>query len=168
MKKQRFLIVGGVAGGASAAARLRRLDEQAEIILYERGEHISFANCGLPYHIGGDIPKRESLLVASPAKMKGWFDIEVRTQHEVVGLDPTQQTIVVRNLVTGVEAAEAYDKLVLSPGAEPVRPPIEGVDSPSVFTLRNLADMDRIKAALDQGGSQQAVVIGSGWDRQAH
>lgn len=163
MGKQRYLIVGGVAGGASAAARLRRLDEDAEIVLFERGEHISFANCGLPYHIGGDIPKRESLLVASPAKMAGWFRIEVRTQHEVLRVDVDKQEVTVRDLVAAQEYTESYDKLVLSPGAEPVRPPIPGVQADRVFSLRNLADMDAIKAVVDDGSLQRAVVIGGGY-----
>ncbi|MBT3201595.1 MAG: FAD-dependent oxidoreductase [Phycisphaerales bacterium] len=161
---KRVLIVGGVAGGASAAARGRRLSEEAEIVLFERGEHISFANCGLPYHIGEVIAKRESLLIQTPESMARRFNIDVRTRCEVVSIDPKAHTVVVRDLDGGgVENVEAYDKLILSPGAEPVAPPIPGADLPGVHTLRNIADMDAIKQAVDAGGPERAVVVGGGY-----
>jgi NADPH-dependent 2,4-dienoyl-CoA reductase/sulfur reductase-like enzyme/peroxiredoxin family protein/rhodanese-related sulfurtransferase/TusA-related sulfurtransferase len=161
MNRKRILIVGGVAGGASAAARARRLSEEAEIVLLERGPHVSFANCGLPYHIGGKIPERQRLLVTTPEQLRARFRIDVRTRHEVVALDRAKQEVEVLNLETGVRSRERYDGLVLSPGAEPVRPPIPGIDSPRVFTLRNLGDMDRILSALQ--GKCRAAVIGGGY-----
>jgi NADPH-dependent 2,4-dienoyl-CoA reductase/sulfur reductase-like enzyme/rhodanese-related sulfurtransferase len=147
MKK--LLIVGGVAGGASAGARARRLDENAGIILFERGPDISFANCGLPYHIGGMIGEREKLLITSPEMMRRRFKIDVRTQTEVIAIDRDKKEVVARNLANGEEYRESYDALVLSPGAEPLRPPIPGIGNPKVLTLRNLADMDRIIQALE-------------------
>ncbi len=158
---KRLLIVGGVAGGASAAARARRLDESAEIILFERGPDISFANCGLPYHIGGTIADRDKLLVTTPEAMKARFNIDIRTRSEVLSIDRTARTIRVRELATGQEYDEAYDALILSPGAAPVRPPIPGIDHPQVMTLRNLDDMDRIIRALE--GKKAAAVIGGGY-----
>ena len=160
---KRVLIVGGVAGGASAAARARRLSEDAEIVLFERGEHISFANCGLPYHIGETIPDRGSLLIQTPESMARRFRIDVRTRTEVLSVDPKAHTVAVRDLASGTESVEAYDKLVLSPGAAPVSPPIGGADLPGVLTLRNIADMDAIKRVVDQGENQRAVVVGGGY-----
>lgn len=162
-EQKRIVIVGGVAGGASAAARARRLSEEAEIILFERGDYISFANCGLPYHIGGDIPDRKRLLVQTPEAMRRRFRIEVRTRTEVVHIDRARKEVRARNLATGVEQTESYDVLILSPGAEPVRPAIPGVDAKRVFTLRSLADMDAIKGAVDQEKPQRAIVIGGGY-----
>ncbi|HNV85794.1 MAG TPA: DsrE/DsrF/DrsH-like family protein [Candidatus Omnitrophota bacterium] len=159
----RLLIVGGVAGGASAAARARRLSESAEIVLLERGEHISFANCGLPYHIGGAIPDRTRLLVQTPESMKKRFRIDVRTQSEAVKINREKRRLTVRNLVTGKETEEPYDALILSPGAEPIKPPVPGIDSAKIFTLRNLADMDAIQKALASAGPQKAVVVGGGY-----
>jgi NADPH-dependent 2,4-dienoyl-CoA reductase/sulfur reductase-like enzyme/rhodanese-related sulfurtransferase len=161
MKPQKILIVGGVAGGASAAARARRLDEACEIILFERGPDISFANCGLPYHIGGTIPDRDKLLITTPAAMKARFNIDIRTRSEVTAIDRTGRQVGVRNLETGEEYTESYDKLILSPGAAPVRPPIPGIDDPKVMTLRNLADMDRIIEHLE--GKTSVAVIGGGY-----
>lgn len=157
----KILIVGGVAGSASAAARARRLDEKAEIILFERGEHISFANCGLPYHIGGVIPERESLLVTTPTAMREKFAIDVRTLNEVVKIDRSKKELQVKDLNSGKTYSEAYDYLVLSPGAAAIRPPISGIDLPGIFSLRNLEDMDRIKAAVK--GKTSAVVVGGGY-----
>ena len=159
----RLLIVGGVAGGAAAAARARRMDEHAEIILFERGPSISFANCGLPYHIGGVIEKREALLVQTPQGMAKRFRIDVRTGVEVLRIDRARKVVVVRTLATGVEREEAYDKLILSPGAAPVLPPIPGIDSPRVKTLRNMADMDAILALIDGGKAKRAAIIGAGY-----
>ncbi|EKD82268.1 MAG: hypothetical protein ACD_39C01398G0001, partial [uncultured bacterium] len=157
----KILIVGGVAGGASAAARARRLDEKAEIILFERGEHISFANCGLPYHIGGVIPERESLLVTTPSAMREKFAIDVRIRNEVVKIDRSKKELLVKDLNSGQTYSESYDYLVLSPGAAAIKPPISGIDLPGIFSLRNLEDMDRIKAAVK--GKTSAVVVGGGY-----
>ena len=138
------VVVGGVAGGASAAARLRRMDEHAEIVILERGEYISFANCGLPYHIGEVIKEREKLLVLTPAELKNLLGIEARTQHEVIRINRDDHTLTVKDHRTGTEYLESYDRLVLSPGAAPILPPIPGADLPQVFTLRNIPDMDKI------------------------
>jgi len=160
---KRLLIVGGVAGGASAAARARRLSETAEIVMFERGEHISFANCGLPYHVGGEIADRERLLVQTPEAMRRRFRVDVRTRTEVVSIDRERKEVVARNLETGADHSERYDALVLSPGAAPFVPPIPGVESGRVFTLRNIPDMDAIENALDKAGPGRAVVIGGGY-----
>ncbi len=157
----KILIVGGVAGGASAAARARRLDEKAEIILFERGEHISFANCGLPYHIGNIIEDRQALLVTTPEIMREKFAIDVRVRNEVLRIDRDKKEVVAKNLVSGEEYRESYDFLVLSPGASAVRPPISGIDLPGIYTLRNLEDTDRIKASIQ--GKTSAVVVGGGY-----
>ncbi len=159
----RLLIVGGVAGGASAAARARRVSEQAEIVMFERGEAISFANCGLPYYIGGTIDERERLLVQTPESFHQRYRVGVRTRSEVISIDREAKTVTVRNVETGELTDESYDALILSPGAEPVRPPIPGADSPGVFTLRNLADTDRIKQAVDRVGPDRAIVVGGGY-----
>lgn len=159
----KVVIVGGVAGGASTAARLRRMDEQAEIIMIERGPYISFANCGLPYHIGEVIPDRERLLVVTPENLKAMLNIDSRVRHEVLAVNRDDKTVTVRELDTGRTYQESYDKLVLSPGASPVIPPLPGVDLPGVFTLRNLPDMDRIKAFVDQKQPARAVVVGGGF-----
>ncbi len=160
---KKIVIVGGVAGGASAAARARRLSEEAEIVLFERGPDISFANCGLPYHIGGAIDERKKLLVQTPSAMQKRFRINVRTRCEVVAIDRDARQVTVRDLQTGRESRQPYDALILSPGAEPVRPPIPGADSPGVFTLRNLQDMDAIKEVVDRSCPSRAVVVGGGY-----
>ncbi len=163
---KRILIVGGVAGGASAAARARRVSEDAQITLIERGKDISFANCGMPYHVGGSIPQRDRLLVQTPASFTRRFRVEVRTRCEAVRIDPARHEIVLRDLASERESVEPYDRLILSPGAEPIRPAIPGVDSPLVFTLRSLADMDAIKAAVDALASREnghALIIGGGY-----
>lgn len=159
----KVVIVGGVAGGASAAARLRRLDETAEIIMFERGEYISFANCGLPYYVGGTIKKRASLLVQTPKAMNRRFNIEVRTFSEVTRIIPEAKEVEVQNHQTGETYRESYDNLVLSPGAAPVIPPIPGVDLPGVFTIRNVPDSDAVKAYIENTQPQSAVVIGAGY-----
>jgi len=163
MARKRIVIVGGVAGGAACAARLRRLDEKAEIFVYDRGSDISFANCGLPYYLGGVIVKRQGLLVATPERFRDWFNVEVRVRHEVRRIDRTARTVEVRNLQTGVSTVEPYDALVLAPGADPVRPRLPGIDLPGVFTLRNLDDTDRIYAWLEQRRPARAVVVGGGF-----
>lgn len=159
----KIVIIGGVAGGASAAARLRRLDEKAEIVLLERGEFISFANCGLPYYIGGEITDRRALTLQTPESFHARFRVDVRIRQEAVRIDPEQKTVLVRNLMTGEEYLESYDKLILSPGAEPVRPPVEGLSLPGVFTLRNIPDTLRIKAWLEEKRPRSAVVVGGGY-----
>ncbi len=159
---RRVVIVGGVAGGASAAVRARRLSEDAEIIVFERGEFISFANCGLPYHVGGEIPRRADLLVQTRAGLSKRFNLDIRTRCEVVRIDRDAGTVRVREVETGNEYDERYDDLVLSPGAEPLRPPIPGIEHPQIFTLRNIPDTDRIKAAVDAGAGS-ALVVGGGF-----
>ncbi|MBN1399729.1 MAG: FAD-dependent oxidoreductase [Anaerolineae bacterium] len=158
-----YVIVGGVAGGATTAARLRRRDEEARIIMLERGKYVSFANCGLPYHIGETIPERESLLVSTPEELEAEFDIDVRTQHEVVAIDREAKQVQVRDLARSETYTLAYDKLILSPGAKPLVPPIPGADLKGVFTLRDMPDMDVIKSHVDQGGAQSAVIVGGGF-----
>jgi len=159
----KILIVGGVAGGASAAARARRLSEDAEIIMLERGEFISFANCGLPYHISGDITQRNALLLQTPQSFKSRFNVEVRIFSEVVAIDRQQKVLTVKNVLSGEEYKESYDKLLLSPGAAPIRPPIPGINSANTFSLRNIPDMDRILAAVSQNKPQHATVVGGGF-----
>lgn len=159
----KIVIIGGVAGGASAAARLRRLDEKAEIVLLERGEFISFANCGLPYYIGGEIADRRALTLQTPESFHARFRVDVRVRQEAVRIDPEQKTVLVRNLATEEKYLESYDKLILSPGAEPVRPPVEGLSLPGVFTLRNIPDTLRIKAWLEEKRPRSAVVVGGGY-----
>lgn len=160
---KRILIVGGVAGGASAAARARRVSEEAEIVMFERGEFVSFANCGLPYHIGGDIPNRDALLLQTPQSFKRRFNVDVRVFHEVIEIDKGGKSLLVRNLQTGEERREPYDVLLLSPGAAPIRPPFPGIDSPGVHTLRNIPDMDRILAALHHDKPRHVTVVGGGF-----
>lgn len=160
---RKVCIVGGVAGGASCATRLRRLDEEAEILLFERGDYVSFANCGLPYHISGVIPKRKGLLVATPQLLKQRFRIDLRIGHEVVRIHRDRKEIEVKELSTGRTYREKYDALVLSPGAEPLKPPFPGADLPGVFTLRTIPDMDAIIRWIDERKAQQAVVIGGGY-----
>ncbi len=157
----RLLIVGGVAGGASTAARARRLSEDAEIIMFERGPDISFANCGLPYHIGGTIAQRDRLIVTTPEAMGAKFNVDVRVRSEVVSIDREAATVTVRDLADNREYQESYDMLLLSPGAEPVRPPIEGIDDARIMTLRNLADMDRIIETI--ANKPRMAVVGGGY-----
>lgn len=158
-----IVVIGGVAGGASAAARLRRLDENAHIIMVERGEHVSFANCGLPYHIGGDIEDREDLLVQTAAGLHRRFNLDVRTLTEAVSIDRAAKTLRLKHLSSGQESVQAYDVLVLSPGAAPLKLPIPGADLPGVYTLRNLPDMDAIKAKVDSQPTGKALVLGGGY-----
>ena len=156
------IIIGGVAGGATAAARLRRLDEKAEIIILERGEYVSFANCGLPYYIGGVITDREDLTLQTPQSFKARFNIDVRVLNEAVKVSPDAKTVTVKNLRTGETYEETYDNLILSMGAEPIRPNIEGADGSNVFTLRNIPDTLKIKNYIDTAKPRSAVVIGGG------
>lgn len=159
----RYLIVGGVAGGASTAARLRRLDERAEIVLFERGPHISYANCGLPYYAGETIKERERLFVMTPEKFKAWLNVDVRVRTEVTAIDRGAKKIQARELDTGREYSLEYDALVLSPGADPIKPPIPGIDDPRIFTLRSVADIDRIKEYLDTRRPERTIVVGGGF-----
>ena len=154
----KVIIVGGVAGGASCAARLRRLDEQAEILMVERGPYVSYANCGLPYHVGGTIEEESSLLVATEETFRAQFAIDVRTRCEVVGVSATEKSVELKNLVTGEVTTESYDKLVLSPGAAPIRPPLPGIDLPGIFSVRTVPDARAIRKWLDRGIAGQAVV----------
>ncbi len=156
-------IIGGVAGGATAAARLRRLDEKAEIIVFERGDYISFANCGLPYHLSGRIKERKSLLLQTPERLWTNFRIEVRVRNEVLAIDPRQKLLRARNLTTGDEYTESYDYLVLSPGARPLIPPIEGSGAAMFMSLYDIPGMDAVIARLSDQRVQEAVVIGGGF-----
>ena len=149
MIKRNIVIVGGVAGGASAATRARRMNEAARITVFEKGEHVSFANCGLSYHIGGQIRERGRLLMATEESFRRAFNIDVRTRHEVLKIDRAGHRVEVHNLATGERFWQPYDTLILSPGAVPIVPPWPGVNSPNVLTLRDMADMDRIKAHVD-------------------
>ncbi len=159
----RYIIVGGVAGGASTAARLRRLDEHAEIVLFEKGSYISYANCGLPYYIGDVITDRNKLFVQTAASFKDRFNIDARVQNEVLAIMPEKKLVQVKDLKTGLDYELSYDKLVLSPGAEPIRPPLEGINSEGIFTLRNVLDTDRIKAYVSKFPQGKAVIIGAGF-----
>ena len=159
----KVLIVGGVAGGATAAARLRRLNEHAEIVMFERGEHISFANCGLPYHIGGIIADREDLLLQTPGSFHSRFNVDVRVNSEVMSIDRKAKTITVKNSLSGETYDESYDKLILAPGGAPIKPPVEGIGLDNVFTLRNVADTDRIKEYMVKNQPKSAAVIGGGF-----
>lgn len=157
------VIVGGVAGGASAAARLRRLDEKQEIIILERGEFVSFANCGLPYFIGGEIKDERDLTLQTPQSFKARFNIDVRVFNEAVKIDPQHKTVTVKDLETGEQYVESYDSLILSPGAAPIKPPVKGIDLPHVFTLRNIPDTLRIKDYIAVKAPEKAVVVGGGY-----
>ena len=160
--KQKYLIVGGVAGGATAAARMRRLSEDAEIILFEKGKYISYANCGLPYYIGGVIEERERLFVQTPEAFGKRFNIDVRTESEVIAIDVVAKRVAVRT-ADGEEYEESFDKLLLSPGASPVVPPLAGIQSEGIFTLRNVSDTDRIKQYITERGVRRAVIVGGGF-----
>jgi NADPH-dependent 2,4-dienoyl-CoA reductase/sulfur reductase-like enzyme/rhodanese-related sulfurtransferase len=176
----KVVIVGGVAGGASCAARLRRLDEKAEILMVERGPYVSYANCGLPYHVGNVIENESSLLVATEATFRGQFAVDCRTRCEVVGISPKKKTVELKNHATGQVTTEKYDKLVLSPGAAPIRPPLPGIDLPGIFSVRTVPDAREIREWIERGSSdstgehkssgfqpldeaKRAVVVGGGY-----
>jgi NADPH-dependent 2,4-dienoyl-CoA reductase/sulfur reductase-like enzyme len=176
----KVIIVGGVAGGASCAARLRRLDEKVEILMVERGPYVSYANCGLPYHVSGVIPKESSLLVASEQLFRAHFAIDVRTNCEAISILPQKKTVDLRNVATGEVTTESYDKLVLSPGASSIRPPLPGIDLPGIFQVRTVPDARTIREWIERGTSflagmyrysgiqfakpqTRAVVIGGGF-----
>ena len=161
---KKIIVVGGVAGGATAAARLRRLDETSTIVLLERGEYISYANCGLPYYIGETIKKRKKLLVQTVGGMSKKFNLDIRTLSEVTKINREKQTVEVKNLQTNETYEESYDALILSPGAKPIHPNIEGISEVEhLFTLRNIPDTDHIKEFVDQAKPQRAVVVGGGF-----
>ncbi|MGA2091668.1 MAG: FAD-dependent oxidoreductase, partial [Endomicrobiales bacterium] len=157
------VIVGGVAGGASVAARLRRLDESAQIVMLEKGQYISYANCGLPYYIGGTIEDQDDILIQTPESFNARFAVDVRVHHEVIRIDRSAQEVVVRDSVTSKQYRESYDRLVLAPGAEPMRPPIPGVDHARVFTLRTVNDAERIKTFIDSKKPRRVIVVGAGF-----
>ena len=157
----KILIVGGVAGGASAATRARRLNEQARIIMLEKDGFVSFANCGLPYHLGGVIQDRAKLLVAKPEMFKKRFNIEVRVRHEALSIDRAKKTVRIRDHAAGTEYDESYDKLILAPGAAPLIPDVPGVRAQGVHSLRNIEDMDRILAQLPS--VKKVAVVGAGF-----
>ena len=159
----KVVIIGGVAGGATAAARIRRLDEQAEIVVLERSGFVSYANCGLPYYIGGVIQDREELTLQTPESFWDRFHIDVRVGHEVTAIDPAAKTVTGKNLATGETFAESYDKLLLSPGAKPLKPPLPGLDSPSLFTLRTVEDTLAIRAFVEEHKPRRAVMAGGGF-----
>ena len=157
----KILIVGGVAGGATAATRLRRLSEENEVIIFEKGQYVSFANCGLPYHISGTIDKRDALLLQTPESLKERYNLDVRVFTEVLSINTAEKKVTVKNLQSEEIYAESYDKLLLSPGAEPIKPPFEGIDSDKIYTLRNIPDMDKIVAKTKN--AQNFVVVGGGF-----
>ncbi|MBQ7144241.1 MAG: FAD-dependent oxidoreductase [Oscillospiraceae bacterium] len=159
----RVIIVGGVAGGATAAARLRRLDENAEIVVFERSGYVSYANCGLPYYVGGVIEQKEALTLQTPESFWSRFRVDVRVRHEVTAIDTANRTVTVRDLANDIEFTETYDKLLLSPGAKPVIPPVPGVDGPRVFTLRTVEDTFRIHDFVERTRPRRAVVVGGGY-----
>ncbi len=158
-----YCLIGGVAGGATAAARLRRIDEHAEITIFERGAHISYANCGLPYYIGGTIAERDKLFVQTPETFGARFNVAVKVNSDVIAIHPDTHSITVRDLTSGKEYEQKYDKLVLSPGAEPLKPPIPGIQDNAIFTLRNVPDTDAIKEFVDSRHVKKAVVVGAGF-----
>ena len=161
----KYIIIGGVAGGASAAARLKRINEDAEIVLFEKGEYISYANCGLPYYIGNTIEERKKLFVQTPVSFGNRYDVDVRTMNEVTAINRDRKTVSVKNLRNGKEYEEEYDILLLSPGAEAVIPPVSGIDLPNIYTLRNVTDCDNIKLhAMDKmTDNAEAVIVGGGF-----
>jgi NADPH-dependent 2,4-dienoyl-CoA reductase/sulfur reductase-like enzyme len=162
MHKNKILIVGGVAGGAAAAARIRRNDEFANIVMVERGAYISFANCGLPYYVGGVIDSRDKLLVQTPERMKARYNIDVRVNNEVLKISPKEKKAAIKDLTSGEEYEESYDYLLLSPGAAPIYTDPALADNDSVFTLKTIGDADKVIAAIDSG-AKSAVVVGGGF-----
>ncbi|MBC7960549.1 MAG: FAD-dependent oxidoreductase, partial [Vallitaleaceae bacterium] len=160
---KKVVIIGGVAGGASTAARLRRMDEHSQIIMLERGPYISFANCGLPYHIGKTIVDRDELLLQTPESFNARFNVDVRVENEVLSIERAQKTVEIKELKSGRIYKETYDVLVLSPGSSPIRPKITGIDLPSVFSLWNMKDMDDVIAFIDAKNPRHATVVGGGF-----
>lgn len=160
---KKFLIVGGVAGGASTAARIRRLDEKAEIIMFEKGPNVSFSNCSLPFHLSGIVENSDKLILMTPQAFQTKYNIEARVQQEVVRINREQKTITIKNLITGRDYEESFDTLVLSPGASPIVPDLEGIRSNHVFTIRNVVDINRLNQYLQTDHVQDIAVIGGGF-----
>ncbi|MDR3046937.1 MAG: FAD-dependent oxidoreductase, partial [Bacteroidales bacterium] len=159
----KILIIGGVAGGATTAARLRRMDENAQIVLFERGEYVSYANCGLPYYIGGTISERDRLFVQTVDGFVNRFNIDIRVRSEVTHIDIQNKMVTIHDIAANKDYTESYDKLVVSTGAEPIKPPMPGIGDKRIFSLRNVPDMDKIKAYIDQYKPKKAVVVGGGF-----
>lgn len=159
----KYVIIGGVAGGATVATRLRRLDEKAEIVLFERGEYVSYANCGLPYYIGNIIPERSQLFVQTAQGITSKYDIDIRVKSEVISIDRKAKSVDVKDFINGTIYRESYDKLILSPGAEPLKPPIPGLDNPRLFTMRNVPDTDKIKEHIKNNSIRSATIVGGGF-----
>ena len=160
---KKIIIVGGVAGGATALARLRRLDESAKIILFEKGDFVSFANCGLPYYLGGVIKNRDSIFVTNIESIKGKYNVDIRNFSEVTKIDREHKMVKVKNAISGEEYYESYDKLLLSTGSYPFVPPMEGVEAKNVFTLWNVADVDKIYNYINKYQPKSAVIAGGGF-----
>jgi NADPH-dependent 2,4-dienoyl-CoA reductase/sulfur reductase-like enzyme len=163
LQRMKYLIVGAVAGGASAAARLRRLDEMADIVLFEKGAHVSFANCGLPYYIGSVIKSRDQLFVQTATSLYDRYRIDVRICTEVLSIDTRNKSVKARNLTTGEDYSESYDKLILAPGAEPIRPPLPGINNDKILTLRSIQDSDKVKQYVSDKGVNKIIIIGAGF-----
>jgi NADPH-dependent 2,4-dienoyl-CoA reductase/sulfur reductase-like enzyme/rhodanese-related sulfurtransferase len=163
LQRMKYLIVGAVAGGASAAARLRRLDEMADIVLFEKGAHVSFANCGLPYYIGSVIKSRDQLFVQTATSLYDRYRIDVRICTEVLSIDTRNKSVKARNLTTGEDYSESYDKLILAPGAEPIRPPLPGINNDKILTLRSIQDSDKVKQYVSDNGVNKIIIIGAGF-----
>ena len=159
----KVVIIGGVAGGATAAARLRRVNEKANIVMFEKGEYISFANCGLPYYVGEVIKEKEKLVVQTPERMNKRFNIDIRTNTEVIKIDKKSKEVEVFDKKNKRKYIEKYDKLILSPGAEPIKPPLPGIESDKIFTMRNIPDTYRIKDYVDMKKPKRAIVVGAGF-----
>jgi NADPH-dependent 2,4-dienoyl-CoA reductase/sulfur reductase-like enzyme/rhodanese-related sulfurtransferase len=160
---KKIVVIGGVAGGAGAATKARRVDEDAEVIIFERSPYVSFANCGLPYHIGGQIEERETLFLNNPQKFLDWYNIKVKVNHEVTKINPEQKTVEVINHSTGEKFSESYDKLIVSTGGSPIKPPIPGIDKKHIHNLWTVQDMDDIKAIIEKEKPHKAAVIGAGF-----
>lgn len=160
---RKFLIIGGVAGGASTAARLRRLSEEDQIIMFERGPHVSFSNCCLPYHLSGVVEEAENLVLMSPEKFLAQYNIEARVNNEVIAIDKDKKEVTVKNVLTGEEYKESYDKLMLSPGAKPIVPNIKGIEDVNVFTVRNVVDIDKLNNFVKAMETKNVSVIGGGF-----
>nr|MBP6454907.1 FAD-dependent oxidoreductase [Bacteroidales bacterium] len=159
----KYVIIGGVAGGATVAARIRRVDEKAQIVLFERGDYISYANCGLPYYIGNIIPEREQLFVQTVQGITSRYDIDIRVRSEVISINRETRRVEVKDNLNGAIYSESYDKLVLSPGAEPLKPPLPGLDNPRLFTMRNVPDTDKIKEHIKSNSIRSAIIVGGGF-----
>ena len=162
MSTQKIIVIGGVAGGIAAATRIRRLNDSVAIVVLERGPYISFANCGLPYHISGEVPDREILIMSTPQSLRERYGIDVRVNCDAIAIDRANKSVTVRCLISGREYEEGYDALILSPGAAPVRPSLPGMDDRRIFTLRTMVDLDRIMEALSRG-VRRVAIVGAGY-----